>query len=104
MRHLKDDLTASLIVMAVLGAVTAVMLLLQAHQVVHSFDLVRDTNAIRRAASLVRRDLESRHPSLGGGRGLVLVCLRSNLSALNKLVARTAVARILCGARMSLTR
>ncbi|WP_395142363.1 hypothetical protein [Schlegelella aquatica] len=46
MRHLKDDLTASLIVMAVLGAVTAVMLLLQAHQVVHSFDLVRDTNAI----------------------------------------------------------
>ena len=46
MRHLKDDLTASLIVMAVLGAVTALMLLLQAHQVVHSFDLVRDTNAI----------------------------------------------------------
>ncbi|UZD56325.1 hypothetical protein [Caldimonas aquatica] len=46
MRQLKDDLTASLIVMAVLGAVTAVMLLLQAHQVVHSFDLVRDTNAI----------------------------------------------------------
>lgn len=45
-RKPKDDLIASLGAAAVLAALTAAVLLLQRHDVVHSFDLVRDTNAI----------------------------------------------------------
>lgn len=40
------DLAATFVAMLLLAALTGLILLLQRHDVVHSFDLVRDTNAI----------------------------------------------------------